>query len=65
MRIAQMDIMQSPAIEFNEVENIKDIPGDRMGGFGSSGLFDMKEDEENPLEKEINAMEMRSSNGEI
>ena len=40
MRIAQMDIMPSPAIEFYEVENVKDIPGDRLGGFGSTGLFD-------------------------
>jgi dUTP pyrophosphatase len=39
MRIAQMDIMQSPAIEFQEVENVKEIGKDRMGGFGSSGLF--------------------------
>jgi dUTP pyrophosphatase len=39
MRIAQMDIMQSPAIEFYEVENVKDFGEDRMGGFGSSGLF--------------------------
>jgi dUTP pyrophosphatase len=39
MRIAQMDIMQSPAIEFHEVENVKDFGEDRMGGFGSSGLF--------------------------
>ena len=39
MRIAQMDIMQSPAIEFHEVKNVKDFGEDRMGGFGSSGLF--------------------------
>jgi dUTP pyrophosphatase len=39
MRIAQMDIMHSPAIEFHEVENVKDFGEDRMGGFGSSGLF--------------------------
>lgn len=44
MRIAQMDIMQSPAIEFYEVENIKEIPGDRLGGFGSSGLFEMPDE---------------------
>lgn len=47
MRIAQMDIMPSPAIEFYEVENVKDIPGDRMGGFGSSGLFEMTDSENN------------------
>ena len=46
MRIAQMDIMQSPAIEFYEVENIKEIPGDRLGGFGSSGLFKMPDENE-------------------
>lgn len=40
MRIAQMDIMPSPAIEFYEVDNVKDIPGDRLGGFGSTGIFD-------------------------
>lgn len=39
MRIAQMDIMQSPAIEFHEVKNVKDFGEDRKGGFGSSGLF--------------------------
>ena len=39
MRIAQMDIKQSPAIEFHEVENVKDFGEDRKGGFGSSGLF--------------------------
>ena len=47
MRIAQMDIMPSPAMEFYEVDNIKDIPGDRMGGFGSSGLFEMTDSENN------------------
>ena len=40
MRIAQMDIMPSPAMEFYEVENVKDVPGDRLGGFGSTGLFE-------------------------
>lgn len=39
MRIAQMDIKQSPAIEFHEVKNVKDFGEDRKGGFGSSGLF--------------------------
>ena len=47
MRIAQMDIMASPAIEFYEVDNVKDIPGDRLGGFGSSGLFEMTDSENN------------------
>lgn len=42
MRIAQMDIMQSPVIDFEEVDNIKEIEGDRNGGFGSSGLFEME-----------------------
>lgn len=64
MRIAQMDIMQSPAIDFVEVEDIKNIPGDRMGGFGSSGLFDMTNDE--PAgEAEIVATELENANGEI
>lgn len=47
MRIAQMDIMPSPAMEFYEVDNVKDIPGDRLGGFGSSGLFEMTDSENN------------------
>lgn len=47
MRIAQMDIMPSPAMEFYEVESVKDIPGDRMGGFGSSGLFEIANSENN------------------
>lgn len=47
MRIAQMDIIPSPAMEFYEVENVKDIPGDRLGGFGSSGLFEMADSENN------------------
>lgn len=47
MRIAQMDIMPSPAMEFYEVDNVKDVPGDRMGGFGSSGLFEMTDSENN------------------
>ena len=47
MRIAQMDIMPSPAMEFFEVDNVKDVPGDRMGGFGSSGLFEMADSENN------------------
>lgn len=45
MRIAQMDIMPSPAIEFYEVDNVKDIPGDRLGGFGSTGIFDNAADD--------------------
>ena len=47
MRIAQMDIKQSPGIEFHEVENIKDIPGDRLGGFGSTGVFEILNEPEN------------------
>lgn len=47
MRIAQMDIMPSPAMEFYEVDNVKDVPGDRLGGFGSSGLFEMTDSENN------------------
>lgn len=47
MRIAQMDIMPSPAMEFYEVDNVKDVPGDRMGGFGSSGLFEVTDSENN------------------
>lgn len=47
MRIAQMDIMPSPAMEFFEVDNVKNVPGDRMGGFGSSGLFEMTDSENN------------------
>lgn len=39
MRIAQMDIMQSPLIQFEETENVKEFGEDRLGGFGSSGLF--------------------------
>ena len=38
MRIAQMDIMPSPAMEFVPVENVKDYGEDRGGGFGSTGL---------------------------
>ena len=45
MRIAQMDIMPSPAMEFYEVDNVKDVPGDRMGGFGSTGIFDNAADD--------------------
>ena len=47
MRIAQMDIMPSPAMEFYEVDDVKTIPGDRLGGFGSSGLFEMTDSENN------------------
>lgn len=64
MRIAQMDIMQSPLIDFVEVEDIKNIPGDRMGGFGSTGLFDILNDEF-AGEAEIAAVELENTNGEI
>lgn len=37
MRIAQMNIMPSPAMEFYEVDNVKDYGVDREGGFGSTG----------------------------
>lgn len=39
MRIAQMDILPSPGIDFYEVEDVKEIGEDRGGGFGHSGLF--------------------------
>lgn len=39
MRIAQMCIDQSPAIEFTEIEDIKAVQGDRHGGFGSTGFM--------------------------
>lgn len=64
MRIAQMDIMQSPAMDFYEVENIKEIPGDRLGGFGSSGLFDMITSE-NPEDQAKLIAEIERFNGEI
>lgn len=38
MRIAQMDIMPSPAMEFVPVDNVKEYGEDRGGGFGSTGL---------------------------
>lgn len=40
MRIAQMDIMPSPGMEFKVVDDVKSIGEDRRGGFGSSGMFD-------------------------
>lgn len=64
MRIAQMNIMQSPAIEFYEVDNIKDIPGDRLGGFGSSGLFDVENNLTEEVQEKIHA-ELDSFNGKI
>lgn len=64
MRIAQMDIMQSPAMDFYEVENIKEIPGDRLGGFGSSGLFDMITSE-NPEDQAKLIAEIERFNGEV
>lgn len=36
-RFAQMRLVQAPKAAFFEVENIKEIEGDRGGGFGSSG----------------------------
>lgn len=47
MRIAQMDIMPSPAIEFSLVNDVKAIGTDRLGGFGSSGLFENTAADEN------------------
>jgi dUTP pyrophosphatase len=47
MRIAQMDIMPSPAMDFYEVEDVKAIGENRNGGFGSSGLFDIAGVKEN------------------
>lgn len=64
MRIAQMDIKESPMIEFFETENIKNIPGDRMGGFGSSGLFELLNTTDSEG-LEILTQEMIKSNGEI
>jgi dUTP pyrophosphatase len=64
MRIAQMDIKESPMIEFFETENIKNIPGDRMGGFGSSGLFELLNSTDSER-LEILTQEMIKSNGEI
>ena len=39
MRIAQMCIEESPAIEFTEIDDVKTIQGDRHGGFGSTGFM--------------------------
>ena len=41
MRIAQIDIMPSPAIEFTLVDNVKEYGEDRGGGFGSTGIAEM------------------------
>ena len=41
MRIAQMDIMPSPAMEFYLVDNVKEYGEDRGGGFGSTGMTEM------------------------
>lgn len=64
MRIAQLDIQESPAIDFIEIDDIKQIPGNRMGGFGSSGLFELlsNTDEEGLLDV---AEELMKKNGEI
>lgn len=37
-RVAQIVLQEVPKIEFVEVNNIKDIEGDRNGGFGSTGV---------------------------
>ena len=50
MRVAQMDIMPSPAMEFYKVDNVKDYGEDREGGFGSTGgasILDKLLEEEN------------------
>jgi dUTP pyrophosphatase len=47
MRIAQMDIMPSPGMDFYVVDDVKSIGKDRNGGFGSSGLFEMTGVKEN------------------
>jgi dUTP pyrophosphatase len=47
MRIAQMDIMPSPGMDFYVVDDVKSIGKDRNGGFGSSGLFEMPGVKEN------------------
>jgi dUTP pyrophosphatase len=64
MRIAQMDIMDSPAIEFEEIDDIKEISGDRLGGFGSSGLFDMLNSDD-PLDREKLVAEIEKFNGKV
>jgi len=43
MRIAQIEIQQSPAIEFYPVDNVKEYGKDRNGGFGSTGLEKLAE----------------------
>lgn len=47
MRIAQIDITPSPAMEFIQVDNVKEIGEDRNGGFGSSGLFEIQNNDLN------------------
>jgi dUTP pyrophosphatase len=37
-RIAQIVLQEVPKIKFNKIDNIKDIEGDRNGGFGSTGI---------------------------
>lgn len=64
MRIAQMDIMESPMIEFEEIEDIKSIAGDRFGGFGSSGLFEMLTSED-PEDQAKLIAEIEQFNGKI
>lgn len=64
MRIAQMNIMQCPLFGFEEVEDIKEIPGDRSGGFGSSGLFEMANGLNEQNQKEI-ISQLEALNGEV
>lgn len=62
MRIAQMDILPSPGMDFIEIEDIKTVPGDRFGGFGSTGMF---ETINSFIENESMVAELNSFNGEI
>lgn len=64
MRIAQMDIMESPVINFEEVSDVKSIAGDRLGGFGSSGLFDMLTSDDPEDQAKLMA-EIERFNGEV
>jgi hypothetical protein len=59
-----MNIMESPAIDFYEVNDVKEIPGDRLGGFGSSGLFDLSEEETDEKIKAVMS-ELERLNGEV
>ena len=64
MRIAQIDIMPSPALDFVEVDDVKEIAGDRLGGFGSSGLFDMIDKSSEEVQNTI-LTEMELFNGKV